>query len=51
VPRGNLVEVRFDDLESDLVGEMKRIYQELGWDGYENTAKPKIEAYASAKKE
>jgi Sulfotransferase family len=29
IPPGNIAEVRFDDLERDPLGEMRRLYQEL----------------------
>ena len=31
IPKGSLCEVRFDDLESDMIGTIKRIYTKLGW--------------------
>mmetsp|Transcript_4704 Transcript_4704/g.14195 ORF Transcript_4704/g.14195 Transcript_4704/m.14195 type:complete len:389 (-) Transcript_4704:107-1273(-) len=49
IPDGNLVEVRFADLEADLAGEMGRIYRELGWNGYDESARPAVAAYAAAK--
>ena len=35
VPAGNLHEVRFEDLESDPLGEMSRVYQGLNLSGWE----------------
>lgn len=38
IPAGNLAEVRFEDLERDPVGELRRLYEELGlprWDAAE----------------
>jgi hypothetical protein len=39
IPPGQLCEVRFEDLEADPVGQMRRVYQELhlsGWDAAES---------------
>ena len=36
IPKGNLYEMRFEDLEADPLGEMHRVYQNLGFDGWEN---------------
>jgi hypothetical protein len=47
-PQGNLVEVRFQDLEHDMVAETRRIYTALGWPGYEESARPHVENYAQA---
>jgi len=41
---GNLVEVRFEDFEMDMPGEIERIYTELKLPDYEK-AKPRIEKY------
>jgi hypothetical protein len=34
IPKGNLVEVRFEDLERDPLGEVARIYRMLDLPGY-----------------
>jgi hypothetical protein len=44
IPLGNLVEVRYEDLERDPEGEVQRIYEGLGLPGYD-TVVPKIRAY------
>ncbi|MFX1326031.1 MAG: sulfotransferase, partial [Promethearchaeota archaeon] len=36
IPIGNLVEVKFEDLEKDEIGQLKRIYKELNLPGFEN---------------
>jgi hypothetical protein len=36
IPKGNLHEIRFEDLEADPLGEMHRIYQGLNLTGWEN---------------
>ena len=35
IPRGNLIEVRFEDLETDPLGQLRRIYHELSLPGFE----------------
>ncbi len=47
IPAGNLAETRYEDLEARPMGEMARIYGELGLDGFE-TAAPAIEAYLAS---
>ncbi len=44
IPPENLVEVRFEDLERDPLGQVRRIYEGLRIDGFEETA-PVIRAY------
>lgn len=34
IPAGNLVEVRFEDVERDPVGEVRRVYERLGLPGF-----------------
>lgn len=36
IPKGNLHEIRFEDLEADPLGEMHNIYHGLGLNGWEN---------------
>lgn len=36
IPAGNFTEVSYENLVSDPVGEMERIYRELGLDGFES---------------
>jgi omega-hydroxy-beta-dihydromenaquinone-9 sulfotransferase len=36
IPAGNLCEIRFEDLESDPLGEMHRVYDSLSLGGWEN---------------
>jgi omega-hydroxy-beta-dihydromenaquinone-9 sulfotransferase len=40
IPAGNLAEVRFDDLERDPLGEMRRMYQELSLPGFTQAEAP-----------
>ena len=47
IPPGNLVEVRFEDVEADPLGELERIYQRLRLPGWEAARKP-IAAYAAS---
>jgi len=46
IPQGNLVEVRFEDIEADPLGELARIYRRLGLPGWEQARAP-IAAYAA----
>ncbi|MFZ5609802.1 MAG: sulfotransferase family protein [Pseudomonadota bacterium] len=43
-PENRLVELRFEDLQSDPVGQMGKVYDRLGLAGFD-TAKPSFEAY------
>lgn len=47
IPPGNLVEVRFEDVEADPLGELERIYRRLGLPGWKLARKP-IAAYAAS---
>ena len=49
IPEGNLIEVRFEDIEKDAMGLAERLYKELSLPGWE-TAKPYIEKYIEGKK-
>jgi len=44
IPPGNLVEVRFEDLEADPLAEVSRVYDTLGLPGFVS-AEPRIRAY------
>lgn len=44
IPQGNIVDVRFEDLESDPLGQLRRIYTELGLPGFEK-AEPVLRDY------
>lgn len=46
IPPGNLVEVRFEDVEADPLGELERIYRRLELPGWDRARKP-IAAYAA----
>lgn len=37
IPEGNLVELKFEDLESDPLGELERVYRGLGLSGWDAT--------------
>ncbi len=45
IPKGNLVEVRYEEFVKDLVGGTERLYAGLSLDGFAE-AEPKLEAYA-----
>jgi hypothetical protein len=47
IPAGNLVEVRFEDLEADPLGEACRIYGTLGLPGFAG-AEPAFRAYLAS---
>jgi hypothetical protein len=34
IPKGNLVEIKFEDLETDAIGQLKKIYSELNLSGF-----------------
>ncbi|MYH49942.1 MAG: sulfotransferase [Gammaproteobacteria bacterium] len=44
IPKGNLVEVRFEDIERDPLAELERIYRELELPGWERARGP-VAAY------
>ncbi len=43
IPRGNLIEVQFEDIEADALGVLERIYLALGLPGWERARKPVAE--------
>ena len=47
IPEGNLAEVKYEDLISDPLGEMERIYAALGLSGWENGGKQAMVEYLS----
>lgn len=49
IPEGNLVEVRYEDIVKDPIGNIERIYRDLGLEGFEK-AKPRIEKYIESQK-
>ena len=46
IPPGNISEIRFSDLERDPLGEMRRLYDELGLPGFE-AARPALRRYVA----
>lgn len=36
IPKGNLIEIKFEDFEKDILGSMHNIYSELNLNGYSN---------------
>ncbi len=50
IPEGNLYEVRFEDLEKDILGNMQKIYENLSLPDF-SEVQPKIEKYAAGIKE
>jgi omega-hydroxy-beta-dihydromenaquinone-9 sulfotransferase len=49
IPPGNFVEVRFEDLERDPLGEIRRVYNTLGLSGL-TQAEPAIRAYVDSQR-
>ena len=49
IPPGNLVEVRFEDLERDPLGELRRVYDTLGLPGFAE-AEPAMRAYVDSQR-
>ena len=47
IPAGRLAEVRYEDLEQDMAGQVRRIYEALGLDGYDGFA-PQLVDYAAS---
>ncbi len=53
IPQGNLVELKFEDLESDPLGELERVYQGLGlpgWDATESAVRDYLDTVSGYKK-
>ncbi|MCZ2343675.1 MAG: sulfotransferase [Bacteroidales bacterium] len=49
IPKQNLVEIRYEDLAADLVGETERVYDALQLPDFE-AVRPQLEAFAAARK-
>lgn len=49
IPKGNLIEVKFEDFEADALGMTEKIYKTLGLADFE-VARPAIEKYVGNKK-
>lgn len=49
IPKENLIEIKYEELTAQTMDEMRRIYDQFGFDGFENAA-PVIERYAESKK-
>jgi len=45
IPPGRLVELRYEDLASDPVAAVRRVYEGFGWDSFASTL-PAVERYA-----
>ncbi len=48
-PESHLIDIRYEDLEADPIGQIERIYRHLGLSGYE-AARPKFENYLASVK-
>lgn len=49
IPEGNLIEIRFEDVEADPIATTERIYKELSLGDFE-AVRPRVEAYAGKKR-
>ncbi len=49
IPSGNFSELRYEELVRNPVGQIRRVYEELGLGGFE-AARPKIEEYFAQRK-
>ena len=47
IPQGRLVEISYEELEQDKMGQIRRIYDELGIDGYEDF-RPRLSEYVES---
>ena len=47
IPSGRLVEIRFEELEQDKIGQIRRIYDVLGFEGY-NDFEPRLTEYVES---
>ena len=47
IPDGRLVEIRYEDLDSDKIGQVQHIYRSLGLDGYDAFA-PQLDDYVAS---
>jgi hypothetical protein len=48
IPPGHLCEVRYEDLVADPIGQMRRIYDELGLGGFDEV-RPELEKHMQGK--
>jgi hypothetical protein len=44
IPAGRLVEMKFENLDADPLGELARLYRELSLEGFEQI-RPRLESY------
>lgn len=49
IPEKNLIEVKYEDLMANTIDELKKIYDQFGFDGFGQAA-PLIDRYAESKK-
>ena len=47
IPPGHLCEIRYEDLVADLVGGVRRVYEEIDLGGFD-AVRPAVEAYAAS---
>ena len=51
IPPGRLVELSFEELSTDPVAAVRRVYSALGIDGFEERVRPRVEALQAGKAE
>ncbi len=50
IPPGRFTEIAFEDLERDMVGNVARVYEAIGLDGYASL-EPRLKAYVESQKD
>eukprot|EP00043_Microstomoeca_roanoka_P010509 m.99722 g.99722 ORF g.99722 m.99722 type:complete len:396 (+) comp14913_c1_seq8:355-1542(+) len=48
ISQGNLIEISYAELEQDGIGTIRKIYETLGWDGFETRVMSRLKAYLSS---
>ena len=48
LPQDALYEIRFEELDNDLVGTMEKLYAHFGWDNFDADMTPVLEEYAES---
>ncbi|EGD72821.1 hypothetical protein PTSG_12190 [Salpingoeca rosetta] len=45
IPKHNLVEISYDELQADKIGTIRKVYEQLGWPDFETVALPKLKEH------
>lgn len=48
LPAEALYEIRFEDLDANLEGTMRKLYEHFGWDDFEDALAPKLRDYSES---